>query len=126
MIGGNDIVIPALGDAAALHACARIVLHHWPHARFEDAVSGDKYDGIADIPLGRVKELLAYPDAEAEAAWDADKPDSPENSMLYLILSDHCVTAVLDNPDAPVMHSILEAIRKILWIDIVENYAEAA
>ena len=87
MIGGNDIVIPAVGDSAALEACLRIVRRHWPHARFEDAITGDKYSLYGDIPLGRVREVIAYPDADAEAAWDADSPDSPPNSMLYLIAS---------------------------------------
>ncbi len=51
MIGGNDIVIPAVGDSAALEACLRIVQRHWPHARFEDAITGDKYSRYGDIPL---------------------------------------------------------------------------
>ncbi len=114
MIGGNDIVIPAVGDSAALEACLRIVQRHWPHARFEDALTGDKYSRCGEIPLGRVREVLAYPDADAEAAWDADSPDSPPNSMLYLIVSPNFITAVLDDPTAADMHSILEFILKIL------------
>ena len=126
MIGGNDIVIPAVGDSAALEACLRIVQRHWPHARFEDAITGDKYSRYGDIPLGRVREVLAYPDADAEAAWDTDSPDSPPNSMLYLIASPNFITAVLDDPTAADMHSILESVRKMLWIDITNNYGEAA
>jgi hypothetical protein len=126
MIGGNDIVIPAVGDPAALEACARIVQRHWPQARFEDAVTGDKYRWYGDIPLGRVQELLAYPDAQAEAAWDADSADSPPNSMLYLILSPESVTAVLDDPNTADMRSLLASIRQLLWLDILNTYAEAA
>ncbi len=95
-------------------------------ARFEDAITGDKYQRIGDIPLGRVRELLAYPDAHAETAWDADSPDSPPNSMLYLILSDHFVTVVVDDPKTPDMQALLESIRNILWVKYTENYAEAA
>src|SRR5262249_8103633 len=98
MIGGTDIVIPAVGGPDDLDACARIVQCLWPHAQFEDAVTGEKYAGYADIPLGRVRELFAYRDESAEAAWDADSPDSPPNSMLYLILSPDSVTVVLDDP----------------------------
>ena len=126
MIGGNDIVIPAVGDPAALEACVRIIQRHWPRARFEDAVSGEKYGRFGEIPLGRVRELLAYPDAVAEAMWDADSPDSPPNSMLYLILSPTFLTAVLDDPDTAEMSSLLESLREILWMDILNTYAEAA
>src|SRR5207253_6173204 len=98
MIGGKDIVIPAVGSPASLDACARVVQRQWPAARFEDAETGEKYSSYGDIPLGRRRHLLAYPDAGAEASWDADSSDSPVNSMLYLILGENSVTAVLDDP----------------------------
>lgn len=126
MIGGNDIVIPAVGDPAALEACARIIQRHWPHARFEDAETGDKYSWYGEIPLGHVRELLAYPDPRAEAAWDTDSPDSPPNSLLYLILSPEFVTAVLDDPGTAEMRSILGSIQTMLWQDILNTYARAA
>jgi hypothetical protein len=110
MIGGSDIVIPAVGGPAALEACARIVKQNWPNARFENAVTGEKYERLDDIPFAAVRELLVYPDAQAEAAWDADSPDSPENSMLNLIVSPESITVVTDNPDTPNMRSILDSI----------------
>ena len=115
MIGGNDIVFPAVGDSAALDACARIVGRHWPDIRFEDAITGDKYQKRADIPFGKIRELFAYPNAEAEAAWDADSPDSTENSMLYLIARPEDITIVLDNQNTAEMRSILDSIRNFLW-----------
>jgi len=126
MIGGDDIVIPAVGDPAALEACVRIVQRHWPHARFEDAITGDKYSRCGEIPLGRVREVLVYPNADAEAAWDADNPGSPPNSMLYLILSTDFITVVVDDPTTADMRSILDSIRKMMWIDILDTYGEAA
>lgn len=126
MIGGNDIVFPAVGDAASLEACARIVGRHWPNVRFEDAVTGEKYPHLGDIPFGKVRELLAYPNADAEAAWDADSPESAENSMLYLIVRPEDLTVVLDNPHTAEMQSILGAIRVLLWKDILLTYARAA
>lgn len=126
MIGGTDIVIPAVGDPAALEACARIVQRRWPHARFEDADTGEKFSWYGDIPLGRVRELFAYPDETAEAAWDADSAESPPNSMLYLILSPDCVTAVLDDPHTADMRALLESFRTMLWMDILNSYARAA
>lgn len=126
MIGGNDIVFPAVGDSASLEACARIVKRHWPNARFEDAITGDKYHRLYEIPFGRLRELLAYPNADAEATWDADNPGFVENSMLYLIVRPEDITVVVDNPGTAEMQSILGAIRDLLWTDILSNYARAA
>jgi hypothetical protein len=126
VIGGSDIVFPAVGDSAALEACARIIGRYWPDIRFEDAITGDKYQRLGDIPLGLVRELLAYPDENAEIAWDSDNPDCPENSMLYLILRPEEITVVLDNPNTEQMQSILEAIRDYLWTDIIATYVRAA
>jgi hypothetical protein len=126
MIGGNDIVFGAVGDSASLEACARIIRKRWPHARFEDAVTGNKYAHLTDVPFGSVKELLAYPNEEAEACWDADRPDSPENSMLYIIARDEDITVVLDNPRTADMQFILDGIHGVLWAYVESTYARAA
>jgi hypothetical protein len=126
MIDVRDIVIPATGDPVALDACARLVQRHWPEARFEDAFTGEKYSSYGDIPFGHVHELLVYPNAQAEAAWNADSLDSPLNSMLHLILSPRCVTVVLEDPAAANIQPILESIRASLRMDILNTYAEAA
>ena len=81
MIGGNDIVVPASGQPAALDACARIVHRHWPRVRFENAETAEKYSQINGIPFNQIRQLLAYLDAEAEAKWDADSVDSPIKRM---------------------------------------------
>lgn len=114
MIGGTDIVIPATGDPAAFDICARIIRRYWPHARFEDAVTGNKYEQYGDIPLGGVRELFIYRDAHAEAAWDADDANSPANSMLYLVLSRDSITLVLDDPDSAEMRSLVASLRTSL------------
>ncbi|HEY5314648.1 MAG TPA: hypothetical protein VIK18_19095, partial [Pirellulales bacterium] len=85
----------------------------------------EKYRSYSEIPIGRVQELLFYPNAEAEAAWDADSSDSPPNSMLYLILSAGSVTAVLDDPTAAEMRPVIESLRSVLRMDILNTYAEA-
>jgi hypothetical protein len=123
MIGGKDIVIPAVGSPASLDACARVVQRLWPEARFEDAETGEKYSSYGDIPLGRVRQLLAYPNAEAEELWDADSAESPVNSMLYLILGEHSVTAVLDDPYVGEMPAMLEGIRTMLGMEILNTNA---
>lgn len=126
MIGGIDILIPSTGDEAALDICARIVRHFWPCARFEDAVTADKYERYGEIPLGLIHELLVYRDAQAERAWDADDPNSPDNSMLYLIRSPNSITVVLDDPDTAEMRSIVTSLRVSLQAAIPRTYADAA
>jgi hypothetical protein len=114
MIGGNDVVFPAVGDSASLEACARLVGHFWPGMRLEDAITGEKFSRVGDVPFEKVRELLLYPDSEAEASWDADRPDSATNSMLYLIARPLDMTVVVDDPGTPEMQSILGAIREML------------
>jgi hypothetical protein len=126
MIGGTDVVIPACGSPAALDGCIRTIRRYWPCARFENAVTGEKYGAYGEIPIGRVSELLFYPSAAAEAAWDADSPHSPPNSMLYLILSADTITAVVDDPTAVEMRPIIESLRAVLRMDILNIYAVAA
>jgi hypothetical protein len=124
VIGGTDIVIPAVGDPGDLEACARIVQRRWPHARFEDADTGEKYAWYGDIPLGRVRELFAYPDDAAEAAWDADSADSLPNTMLYLILSENSVTVVLDDPNTADMQAMLRGFEMMLETDILKAHTD--
>lgn len=126
MIGGMDIVIPAVGDSAALDACVRILRRQWPGARFENAETGDKYASYEQIPLDQLSQLLVYPDAESEALWDADSPDSPPNSMIYLLAAPDCITVVLDDPETLAMQATLKALRTMLWTDILSTYARAA
>jgi hypothetical protein len=125
MIGGADIVFPSVADPAALAGCAGIVARFWRGARYEDAVTGDKFRRVADIPFGKVRELLAYPNAKAEAAWDTDDSDSPENSMLHLIARPGEITIVVDNPQTPEMQSIQRAIRTLLWAYNANTFVRA-
>lgn len=81
MIGGTDVVFGAVGSSASLEACARIVRRSWPQVRFEDAVTGDKYERLADVPFGSV------------------------------IARKNDITVVLDNPDTADMRLIIEGIR---------------
>jgi hypothetical protein len=123
MIGGADIVIPATGDSGALLACISIVQRHWPNARFEDAESGEKYCRSDAIPLTQVRQLFAYENASAEADWEADHPDSPPNSMLYLLLSADSVTAVVDDPSTPDMTALLDSMKMALSRNALSGYA---
>jgi hypothetical protein len=121
MIGGKDIVIPAMGSPMSLHACIRVVQRQWPNARFEDAETGAKYSSQSAIPIAQVHQLLAYPNAEAEKLWDDDSPDSPANSMMQLVLGEQSVTVVVDDPNLGEMPAILEGIRAGLEMEILKS-----
>lgn len=126
MIGGTDIAIPAAGGSATLDLCTRIVWQFWPQARFEDAVTGAKYQQYAEIPFASLRELLIYRDAQTESAWDAGDANAPENSMLYLILAKSSITVVVDDPRTEAMRSIVESLRASLEAAIRKAYAAAA
>jgi hypothetical protein len=111
MIGGTDVVIPGTGDSAALETCARVIQGLWPAARFEDAETGESFSSADEIPAERVRELFVYSNASAEAAWNADDPETPSNSMLYLIFLPDSVTAVVEDASTPQMRAILDSIR---------------
>jgi hypothetical protein len=127
MNGRADIMIPPTADpVASLDACARIVRRYWIQARFEDPATATKYS-YQDIPFGRVEELLAYRNSQAEAAWDADNPDVPVNSMLHLMRFPQCITAVMDDAKAADMESMLASMGASLRkLDAPNPYGEAA
>jgi hypothetical protein len=92
MIGGSDCIIPAPDDPTSLDLCCRVVMAVWPGCTFEDATTGERYAGFADIPFGQVRELFAHRDAE---------------NYVYLIRTATGVTVVYE-PCSPDMAGILE------------------
>jgi hypothetical protein len=125
MIGGTDMVIAVMDDASALDVCARIIDCCWSAARFEDAVTGTKYETYSQIPMGHVRELLVYRSREVESDWDAGDVDVPPNTMLYLIRSLNAITLVLDDATVDEARSIVDSLRVSLRLDILNTYAEA-
>jgi hypothetical protein len=126
MIEGTDIVIPAKGDPETLDACVHIVREYWPLARFENALTGEKFSRYKELPFGSLRELFIYPDNLAESSWDHGDANANTNSMLYLILTPDGVTVVLDDPSTNEMRSMLDSIRGSLAMEIFNTYAEAA
>jgi hypothetical protein len=124
--GGAGVMIrPTADPIGDLDACARVVRQTWPQARFEDPATGKKYHSYGEIPFGRVEELLAYPNSQAEAAWDADSPDVPPNSMLHLFRSPQFITAVMDDPRAADKESA-SMISDMSEMNTPNTYQEAA
>jgi hypothetical protein len=73
-----------------------------------------------------MREVFVYRNPTAEAAWGADEPEASLNTMIYLILSDKYVTAVVDDPNAPEIKPILQSIQEALAKDSQKNHAEAS
>lgn len=109
MIGGTDIVMPTNGGKCALDHCTRIVCRYWPEARFEDAISGEKYATYGDIPFAAVDQLLIYKNSESQAAFDEDRADAEQ--MLYLILGGGSITTVTDCPESDEIKDIIASVR---------------
>ncbi len=110
-IGGTDVVFPVKDATAAMRAFVRIVRDRWPDAMYEDVETGVKHD--LGTPVGTVREVFVYRDAEAEAAWAYDCPASPDDSMLYLIARPESgdFTVVCDDPDTDEMRTMFDTFR---------------
>ena len=126
MIGGTDRVFDAVGDSASLEACVRIIRKKWPQARFENAETGEKYSTLNEIPCGSVRELLVNSDATAEESWDHDRPDSPQNSLISILVRTNEVTIIVDDTESPDMRFILDGIEHLLEYSTHRPIARAA
>jgi hypothetical protein len=119
VIGGVDIEYPTNAGPAALEHCVRAVLLFWPRPYIEDCDTGERYDGMKDVPLGLTTELLVYRDAEIAARWD-ELGAAPElaDTMMHLLYDPGFVNVVVDDPDSDVARPILAAIEVALRADL--------
>jgi hypothetical protein len=119
MIGGTDIVIPTGGGKAPLDISLRVIRRYWPHAVFEDALTGDRVEHYELLPIGRLSEVLTYRSSQIAQEWDEKGADpSLGNTMIHLLLGESSLTAVVDNAAEQPMRELLESIRFALWMDI--------
>jgi hypothetical protein len=126
MVGGTNCVIATTAGASALDIGVRVVELCWPQVRFQDPVTGEKYHGYSEIPMGRISHLFAYRSADDEKEWMAGDVDVQPNTMLYLSRSPNGITLALDDANAVEMRSMVESLRSSLTMDILNNFAEAA
>jgi hypothetical protein len=125
MIGGTDIVIPTKGGQAALDACVRVIRRYWPHAVFEDAFTGERFEHYESLPIGRLKEVLAYQSGAIALQWDEKGADPTLcNTMIHLLLADGSVTAVMDNTTDAAMRRFIGSLQSALKADILNLLAE--
>jgi hypothetical protein len=101
MIGGTDIHLPTSAGDLAPEVAVRAIQQSWPQAVVEDAETGQRYDGLWQIPFGKVKELFVYRDEHSADRWDREGA-VPElrNTMIHLIHDDDMISLVIDKKDA--------------------------
>jgi len=127
MIGGVDVRIPTQAGDSALVAAARAVLRAWPHAVFEDGVTGRRYPSFWPTPLDRLEEVFIYRDESAADLWDDEGAvPSALNSMIHVISEEGFTTVVVDDPHDATMEAMIESISRGLNLDLFNFAAEAA
>lgn len=119
MIGGVDIEIPTLAGRSSLDYCVRAILRFWPRPLFEDGDTGERFSEFRQLPVGNLRELLVYRDAETAAKWDAlGAVPELQDTMVHLLSDEGYVTIVVDNPESDEMSRLLETLRTGLRLDI--------
>lgn len=114
MIGGIDIMIPTQAGPSSLVAAVRAIVQYWPNAVFENAVTGDRYARLANIPFGRLDEVFVYRDAKTADAWDAEGavPDL-HDTMVHVITDEDRLTLVVDSTEG-LIAELIAAVRSVL------------
>lgn len=120
MIGGVDIPIATEAGESSLVVAARAIRQHWPHAVFEDGLTGRRYPSYWDTPLDRMEEVFVYRDSAAADLWDAEGAvPKALNSMIHVLADEGLTTVVVDDPQDPAMKTIVAAISSGLRDDIL-------
>jgi hypothetical protein len=122
MIGGTDIIMPSLGGPVALDAAIRAISRHWPEAVYEDANTGDVLRHYSEISFASLQQVFVYRDAEAQRIWDELGADpAVEHDMVYLLLGEKRMTAVVSDPGNAETGLILDSVRRAVAMDILNN-----
>jgi hypothetical protein len=129
MIGGVDVVFETQVErAVALELCARLIMSRWPGAVLENALTTERYAGVAEIPFAHVSELMVYRDQAAFESWQRLGADPANaNTMVHLLAYEEGeLTAVVDDPVALEMRALLEEMTKGLGAGEVQQPAQSA
>jgi hypothetical protein len=125
MIGGVDIRIATSADDSAAIIAVRVVLQYWPHAAFENAVTGEYYKTYWQIPFSDLKEIFVYRDASAAQQWDAEGAvPGVHNTMIHILRDKGLLTLVVDDPEGSEMGHIIADVSCGLKNDIMNTAAE--
>jgi hypothetical protein len=126
MIGGIDVAIPTNCGPMSIEIAVRAIRQRWPHAEYENGITGDRYHEFGQIPFGKLEEIFVYRDGAAADRWDADGAiPSLRNTMIHLVADPELVTVVVDERDAE-MEAIVTAISSALRDKVPPIPAESA
>jgi hypothetical protein len=124
MIGGIDIEIPTKCGDASIEVAVRAIRQRWPHAEFENGITGDRYHRFWQIPFGDLSEIFVYRDPNSADQWDKDGAiPELDNTMIHVIGDEELLTIVVDECDE-LIEEIVAAIRSALADDILYVPAE--
>jgi len=126
MIGGADVILSTgLSPADALDTAVRMVARGWKRAVFQSGDTGRVFDAYPQIAFAGLTELLAYRDRAAFDSWEQLGADpSNGNTMVHLLAPGSGeLTVVVDDPSAPQMKELLDAIRDALLDSALQRAA---
>jgi hypothetical protein len=136
MIGRQDIVFSLSGTEPAdtLDAVAREVTRRWDKAVYQDGETGCLFHTFADVPFGKLREILIYRDPASLGSWES-LGAVPENagSMIHVLLSGTQLTLVVDSVTDAQTKTLLDEVRGLLstglpgrWDAVLRPFARAA
>lgn len=126
MIGGIDVQIPTRCGPLSTEVAVRAVRQRWPHAEYENGVTGERYSEFCRIPFGQVEEIFVYRDRASADSWDAQGASpSLYNTMIHIVADQDLITVVVDERDSS-MEEIIAAISSAFSDEILHLAAEAA
>jgi hypothetical protein len=118
MIGGIDIRIQTRAGPISTEVAVRAIRQKWPHAEYENGVTGERYSQFSQIPFGAIEEIFVYRDVASADLWDRKGAvRSLYNTMIHLVADPGLVTVVVDLRDAA-MEDIIAAISSALGDNI--------
>ena len=118
MIAGIDIRIPTRLGTASVEVAVRVIKQVWPHAVFENGLTGERYHRFQQIPFGKIEEIFVYRDRASADVWDEEGAvPAASNSMIHVIADEDMVTLVVDentNEMIEIINSVETALSDVL------------
>lgn len=110
MISGNDIIISTQSPQELAEETLKLIRFEWKQLLVENADSGDliafEFPYFQSLP----NEFFVYENALAKQSWDEQGADSQNaNTMFHVIVQDHQVTIVVDDPSSPICRNVIGA-----------------
>lgn len=111
MIGGTDKTIKTSSPSEVAEQVLRVIQMEWHEIVVEDAETGDDIQftgiGFEDLP----QEFFVYQNPSMKRLWDEHGACAENaNKMFHVIVQQHQVTIVVDDPAATLNHNVTTAV----------------